>query len=52
VGQILPTGSDIHFEWVHAQIEVFLWGLKKDEAISIACAGGFTSVIAMIPRLE
>jgi len=37
---------------VHAQIEVFLRGLEKAEAISIACAGGFALVIAMIPRLE
>src|SRR6266852_4426625 len=39
-GQILPRRSDTPAEGVHAQIEVFLWGLKKAEAISIACARG------------
>ena len=27
---------------VHARIEVFLWGSKKAEAISIPCAGGLS----------
>src|SRR5437899_2475493 len=34
----LAPGSDIVPRRVHAQIEVFLWGPKKAEAISIPCA--------------
>jgi len=42
----LPTGrkkrlagqSDIAASRVHAQIDAFLWRLKKAEAISIACS--------------
>ena len=37
---------------VHAQIEVFLRGLKKAEAISIACAAHFTSPVPMTRRSE
>src|SRR5712664_5016266 len=48
----VADGSDIAPVRVHAQIEVFLRGLKKAEAISIACAAHFTSAVPMTRRSE
>ena len=36
----IMVGSDIGIGRVYAQVEVFLRGLKKAEAISIACGRG------------
>src|SRR6266568_9666023 len=44
----LAHAPDIHPEWVHAQIEVFLSGLKKAEAISIACVRGLHSACPIV----
>jgi len=49
---IVAAPSDTLATGVHAQIEVFLRGLKKVEAISIACASGLTSAVPMLRRSE
>jgi hypothetical protein len=40
---IVAWPSDIPYQRVYAQVEVFLEGLKKPEAISILCPGGLPS---------
>jgi hypothetical protein len=40
---MIADRSDIAWKRVHARIEGFLSGWMKPEAISIACAWGFTS---------
>ncbi len=48
----LAGDSDRGLAGVHAQVEGFFRGWMKPEAISIACAGGFTSGVPHDPTLE